>query len=265
MMATVWMAAGDLQPVGRSPSIGNVAEFDDPRGLGTLEYGPGLRLGFHCTAITDGTRQIEVGTVVAFTVGAGRLGRLEARSVRPLPGVAAPGSTLERQHELIDGSSWVAEPAGPPEATPAPPIDVRDWERVLVGEGEDGPAQSPARSGSGDPVPADRDPSPAPPLSTPGRAEGDPSTSTSASAPLEPAPEPSVGSDPSESTGSTPPLGTPPVVAATPSPRPAGSSKLHDSPRPDFWSPIAKSVSGPPPTWRTPVTPKSPPASSEGG
>ena len=129
MKSTVWMAAGDLQPVGRSPSIGNVAEFDDPRGLGSLEYGPGLRLGFHCTAITDGTRQIEVGTVVAFTVAAGRLGRLEARSVRPLPGVAPPGSTLDRQHELVDGSSWVAGYPDPAEATPAPSLDVWDGPR----------------------------------------------------------------------------------------------------------------------------------------
>ena len=81
MIPTVWMAAGDLQPVGRSPAIGNVAEFDDPRGLGVLEYGPGLRLGFHCTAITDGSRAIEVGRPVLFVVRPGHGGRLEAREV----------------------------------------------------------------------------------------------------------------------------------------------------------------------------------------
>ena len=81
--------------MGQAPLVGDVIEFDEPRGLGVVEYGPGRRLGFHCTAITDGTRRIAVGTVVAFIVSAGRLGRLEARSVRPLPGVVPPGSTLE--------------------------------------------------------------------------------------------------------------------------------------------------------------------------
>jgi hypothetical protein len=85
----------DLVPVGHAPLVGDVVEFDEPRGLGVIEYGPGQRLPFHCTAITDGSRQIAVGTVAAFVVAAGRLGRLEARSVRPLPGVVPPGSTLE--------------------------------------------------------------------------------------------------------------------------------------------------------------------------
>ncbi|HUD17383.1 MAG TPA: hypothetical protein VMQ59_08970, partial [Acidimicrobiales bacterium] len=85
----------DLVPVGRAPLVGDVIEFDEPRGLGVVEYGTGQRLTFHCTAITDGTRRIDVGTVVAFVVSAGRLGRLEARSVRPLPGVVPPGSTLD--------------------------------------------------------------------------------------------------------------------------------------------------------------------------
>ena len=85
----------DLLPVGHVPLVGDVVEFDEPRGLGVIEYGPGQRLPFHCTAITDGSRQIAVGTVAAFVVAAGHLGRLEARSVRPLPGVVPPGSTLD--------------------------------------------------------------------------------------------------------------------------------------------------------------------------
>ena len=46
---------------------------------------------FHCTAITDGSRRIEVGAVVAFVVAAGRLGRLEARLGPPAPRRGAPG------------------------------------------------------------------------------------------------------------------------------------------------------------------------------
>jgi len=83
-----------LVPVGRAPLVGDVAEFDEQRGLGSIEYGPGQVVPFHCTAITDGTRRIDVGAVVSFRIAAGRLGCLEARSVRPLPGVVAPGSTL---------------------------------------------------------------------------------------------------------------------------------------------------------------------------
>jgi hypothetical protein len=89
-----WTGPVDLPPVGHAPLVGDVVEFDEPRGLGVIEYGPGRRLGFHCTAITDGTRQVAVGTVVAFIVSAAHLGRLEAHSVRPLPGVVRPGSTL---------------------------------------------------------------------------------------------------------------------------------------------------------------------------
>ena len=101
-MVTVWTGLHDLPPAGGSPLIGEVAEFDDDRGLGVVEHGPGRRLPFHCTAITDGSRHIEAGTVVAFVVTAGRLGRLEARSVHPLPGVVRPGSTLSSGLARLD-------------------------------------------------------------------------------------------------------------------------------------------------------------------
>jgi cold shock CspA family protein len=74
----------DLQPIGHSPLVGQVVEFDEPRGLGVLRPEVGRKLDFHCTAIEDGSRRIEVGTVVTFTVRAGRLGRLEAATIRPL-------------------------------------------------------------------------------------------------------------------------------------------------------------------------------------
>jgi cold shock CspA family protein len=61
---------------------GVVSEFDDHRGLGTIEAG-GVRYPFHCTAIADGSRSIAVGTDVTFAVSAGPMGRWEARAVEP--------------------------------------------------------------------------------------------------------------------------------------------------------------------------------------
>lgn len=61
---------------------GVVTEFDDPRGLGTIEA-DGTTYPFHCTAIVDGSRTIEVGTEVTFEVRAGHLGRWEATRVEP--------------------------------------------------------------------------------------------------------------------------------------------------------------------------------------
>ena len=59
---------------------GTVTEFDEPRGLGTIES-EGRTLPFHCTQITDGTRTIEVGAAVTFEVRAGGMGRWEAAQV----------------------------------------------------------------------------------------------------------------------------------------------------------------------------------------
>ena len=95
MVTARWEDAFEREPVGRPPLIGDVVEFDDDVGVGVVELGPGRRIDFHCTAVTDGSRRIAVGKVVAVVIGPGHLGRLEARSVRPLPGVAPPGSTLE--------------------------------------------------------------------------------------------------------------------------------------------------------------------------
>jgi len=60
---------------------GTVTEFDDPRGLGTVTADDGRVLPFHCTAIADGTRTIEPGTRVTFTLRPGHLGRWEATGV----------------------------------------------------------------------------------------------------------------------------------------------------------------------------------------
>lgn len=65
--------------------LGTVVEFDEPRGLGTVAA-DGTAYPFHCTAIADGTRTIDVGATVAFEVRPGGLGRWEATAlavVRP--------------------------------------------------------------------------------------------------------------------------------------------------------------------------------------
>ena len=61
---------------------GTVVAFDEPRGLGTIES-DGAELPFHCTAILDGTRTIEVGTTVTFEVRPAGMGRWEATSIQP--------------------------------------------------------------------------------------------------------------------------------------------------------------------------------------
>jgi CspA family cold shock protein len=59
---------------------GQVVEFDEARGLGTVESG-GRTYPFHCTQIADGTRTIEVGTPVTFEVAPAVGGRWEARAL----------------------------------------------------------------------------------------------------------------------------------------------------------------------------------------
>jgi cold shock CspA family protein len=64
---------------------GTVETFDSGLGLGVVITALGDWYPFHCTAITDGSRQIEVGRDVTFVVGPGGPGRWEARQVMPLP------------------------------------------------------------------------------------------------------------------------------------------------------------------------------------
>ena len=66
-------------------STGTVVAFDEHRGFGTVRAADGRELFFHCTAITDGSRRIDVGTTIAFTVVAGHRGTWEAAEVEPLP------------------------------------------------------------------------------------------------------------------------------------------------------------------------------------
>lgn len=60
---------------------GVVATFDEARGLGVVRADDGRDLPFHCTAIADGTRAVEVGRRVEFAVVAGLLGRWEASHI----------------------------------------------------------------------------------------------------------------------------------------------------------------------------------------
>ena len=73
---------------------GTVVEFDSERGYGAVssespEEGA-EPLFFHCTAIADGTRTIEVGTKVTYQVVPGHQGRWEAKDLRPFSQAAAP-------------------------------------------------------------------------------------------------------------------------------------------------------------------------------
>jgi cold shock CspA family protein len=71
----------DGWPARRDPRTGIVVSFDEERGLGTVADADGSTFDFHCTAITDGSRAVEVGRPVAFVVRPGHRGRLEAREL----------------------------------------------------------------------------------------------------------------------------------------------------------------------------------------
>lgn len=66
------------------PAFGTVSAFDGHRGLGTVTDVRGREWPFHCTAIADGSRTIEVGTAVVFRPTPGHLGRMEAADVQPV-------------------------------------------------------------------------------------------------------------------------------------------------------------------------------------
>jgi cold shock CspA family protein len=74
------------------PHHGRVTSFDTTRGLGVVADDAGDVLDFHATAIADGTRSIEVGTAVSFSVAPGHRGRYEAQSLVPLPAPVVPAT-----------------------------------------------------------------------------------------------------------------------------------------------------------------------------
>ena len=68
--------------------VGTVLDFDEVAGYGHVaaedeSSATGGPWFFHCTAIADGTRTIEVGARVRFDVVAGHLGRWEATGLHP--------------------------------------------------------------------------------------------------------------------------------------------------------------------------------------
>ena len=63
---------------------GTVTEFDDPRGIGVVTGADGTEYPFHCTAILDCTRQIDIGASVRFVDRPGRQGRWEATEIAPV-------------------------------------------------------------------------------------------------------------------------------------------------------------------------------------
>jgi hypothetical protein len=62
---------------------GRVGAFDAEAGLGEVRAEDDRAYPFHCVAIADGTRRVEVGAAVTFTVGPGLPGRWEAFDIRP--------------------------------------------------------------------------------------------------------------------------------------------------------------------------------------
>ena len=67
-----------------------MASFDPARGLGVVDDDDGTPYGFHATSIADGSRGIEVGTTVVFTVVPGHRGLYEARSLGPADASGSP-------------------------------------------------------------------------------------------------------------------------------------------------------------------------------
>jgi cold shock CspA family protein len=75
------LSPADGWPVRRDPRVGVVSSFEADRGLGTVSEEGGSTFPFHCTALTDGSREVEVGRAVLFVVQPGHHGQLEAREV----------------------------------------------------------------------------------------------------------------------------------------------------------------------------------------
>ena len=61
---------------------GVVSAFDGPVGLGEITAADGTVYPFHCIAIADGSRSIQVDTAVSFDLLA-KLGRYEAAAIQP--------------------------------------------------------------------------------------------------------------------------------------------------------------------------------------
>ena len=93
-----------------------VTEFDPVVGLGTVEVADGRQLGFHATAIADGSRTVGVGALVAIGVHAAPGGVFEASPVTlraasfpcPVCRTAVPGRA--REYEICPCCNWEDDP-----------------------------------------------------------------------------------------------------------------------------------------------------------
>jgi cold shock CspA family protein len=68
-------------PLERGVQRGLVSAFDVERGVGCVRAEDGSSYDFHCTSLSDGTRDVEVGRPVEFAVMPAHGGRLEARRI----------------------------------------------------------------------------------------------------------------------------------------------------------------------------------------
>ncbi|TAN29631.1 MAG: cold-shock protein [Actinomycetota bacterium] len=73
-----------VNPLTLGISRGIVTQFDRETGLGIIACADGTELRFHCIAITDGSRSVEVGASVCFRVFPGMKGNAEAGVVEKL-------------------------------------------------------------------------------------------------------------------------------------------------------------------------------------
>ena len=64
--------------------VGEVIDFDEDGGYGTVRAAGGVEYFFHCTAVADGSRTIEVGTSVHFQVVPGGRGHWEGADLVPI-------------------------------------------------------------------------------------------------------------------------------------------------------------------------------------
>jgi cold shock CspA family protein len=80
-------------PVGTTgPHLGRVDSFDPARGLGTVTDASGAHYAFHATAIADGSRRVDVGTRVSYSLAPGHGGRHEVRVLVACIGTAGDGA-----------------------------------------------------------------------------------------------------------------------------------------------------------------------------
>jgi cold shock CspA family protein len=83
----------------RRPALGRVTSFDARRGLGIVTDSEGAAFDFHATAIVDGSRLIDPGAEVTFSVVPGHRGRYEARGLTVLPGATGTSEATVSHHE----------------------------------------------------------------------------------------------------------------------------------------------------------------------